>query len=470
MRNITLAKTIKLLSLILLATTALFLCFFNLSKNQVQQWDEQTNINVVNETLAVLDSRLRGNDKGEGGNDKGRVTFLTKDGLMGVFVLQYQNRPFLEKPPLWYWTTMSVVKISKNDVLPVNYTHGKLTNDDIFNYRLVSATSGFLLIVLIYHIGKKLWGHWGGIASGATLLATQHLFINNVSGYFSTHTFRSADLDAMQILFMMLSFWFFWKATISHLTSPYQGEEKALIHNGENEPILFRFNKSGLRWVYLILATAFSALAVMTKGPFGVFPIFIWGLFKISQLLITIPTCLHSRLDTWRVLKSFGIVLLTFLVVTVPWHLFMYFKFGQEFINVFFIYHAVKRVTETLEEHHESWNFYAWMLFHPEVFAPTILLPISMFGMIKKERILSNFKYFASVFGVLLHLLVFTLIQTKLSWYNLYVYPFAALCIGYLFSEILKIKNYKLRVSIIILFFAILQVGIIYNVSWVLTL
>lgn len=420
-----------------LFSCALFLCFFKLSSHPIQQWDELTNINVVKESLDS-DNPL---------------------------ILKYNGSPFFEKPPLWYWLSAGMTKIF---------------GETIFNFRLVSAISGVFLTWLVYKIGKDFWGEIAGITAGFSVLAAGHLFINNVSGYFSTHNFRSADLDALQILFMIIAFWYFYC--------------------GINARKKFDISK------YFAVSFLFSGLAVMVKGFFGFFPIISGLCFLIIQNI-----CNRRKTDVFSIFerifkavfcyffcnfreiinkfipkffsiisekfsrpkisaKTFILPTIVLLLTILPWHLFMTLIFGREFTSEYFLYHIVKRATQAIESHSESFSFYFQMLFNSKVFVSGALLFVGIFAAILKKKFMQDFRRFGIVFNVLFPLFIFTLIPTKLAWYNLYIYPFAALIIGFLAQAIFESDEKMIRVfgTAIVSFYLIS--GLARNFLWVLKL
>lgn len=412
-------NVIKRLSVFFLILLSIFLSFFNLSKHPPQVWDEQTNIDVVNSALPPFE----------------------KEGW-GGFVLYYQNEPFFEKPPLWYWGTMGATDI---------FCKGTTSCAPTF-YRLLSALSGVGIVLTVYFISKNAWGHWAGIVSGFSILSIGHLFINNVSGYFSTHTFRSADLDALQIFFIIISFAFY----LNH---------KRLRHSDKNRnPFLNKLN--------IVLVFLFSALAIMTKGPIGFLPITIL-LFNHPKIppfakgdkggFITLLK------KIWRIIKNHHLLPFSvFFLIILPWHIWMYIKFGSDFIDKYFLYHMVKRATETIEEHNEDFLFYIRMFWNVNVFAVGIPTLVGIFIAIKNKVWKKDIGVKIAMLGILIPLILFTLVPTKLAWYNLYIYPFAALMTGWLFAQKWKNENLNFikNATIIIL----IAVGIVQNISWVLSL
>ncbi len=395
-------KIIKNISLVCLIALAIFLCFFNHSKQPAQVWDEQTNINVVNETQDPLDLKL-------------------------------DEESFFEKPPLWYWGTMGATE---------------LLGENNASYRFLSALAGVGIVLVVYFISKNIWGHWTGIISGFSILSIGHLFINNVSGYFSTHTFRSADLDALQIFFIITAIYFY-----------LQGRDvKSYVSTK----------------IARILMFLFSALAIMTKGPIGFLPIVIL-LFShpnIKALFVSSRTSLRDLSifkNLWQIIKTHHLLPFSiFSLIILPWHIWMYVKFGTDFIDKYFLYHMVKRATETIEEHNEDFLFYIRMFGNINVFAVGIPTLAGIFIAIKNKLWQKNIGVKVAMLGFFIPLILFTLVPTKLAWYNLYVYPFAAMLTGWLFSQKWENKHLDLikNATIVIL----IVVGIVQNVSWVLSL
>jgi len=133
------------------ALVAVF-CFHHLARPDVRTWDEGMNAAVV---IATLDS--------------------------GSFpVLQGPAGPFFEKPPLWYYLTLASVRLGG-----LNAT----------SLRMVTALSGFLLILLVGIATARFHSVLAGYAASGFLLAVGHLYFFKPHGIFSTHHIRSADSD-----------------------------------------------------------------------------------------------------------------------------------------------------------------------------------------------------------------------------------------------------------------------------------
>jgi len=384
-----------LILLFVLIPLSLFLSFYNISKHPAQLWDEETNINVVNQSEKLLELRL-------------------------------DDDYFFEKPPLWYWFTMGVTNIF---------------GDNLISYRFISAISGVGVMILCYLIANKLWGRKAGLISALSIMSVGHFYINNVSGYFSTHSFRSADLDSLQLFFIMAGI-------LCYINYKKKSTTKSQISHKIN----------------LYMTFVFSGLAVMTKGPLGLLPIIMLLIDhpKISSVKkLSIPV-------VWEIVKKHHLIpFILFLIVVIPWHLIMYRNFGTDFINKYFIYHMVLRSTRIIEEHCEDIFFYTRMFINLKVFSlgiPTLWGIVYLFLNHKKINLGEKL----ALAGILIPLIMFSLIPTKLAWYNLYIYPFVALLIGYF--SITKLDNKYINLTKTLLIFFSLVFGIAQNVSWVLSL
>jgi 4-amino-4-deoxy-L-arabinose transferase-like glycosyltransferase len=328
----------------------LFFCFWKLGEPKLESWDEGTNANIIYNSVNTNNP----------------------------FELKIFDSNFLEKPPLWYYATFCSVKIF---------------GFNTFALRFVSAISGFLLIMLVFKICNDKFGFSSGIISGLILICSRQLFFSNL-GIFATHNIRSADLDILQVLFIMLNFYYLWKQ-----------------ENNKN----------------IIFAGIFSGLAILTKGPVGLLPIILVFVYKLK----------YKRL---KILKSIGLLSLPIMLINATWFLYMVFKFGSEFLTQYFGYHILERSVLSIEGNTRSIIFYFQILFNPRFFFSGILLILGLYE-IYKNKLTKDFFYFSLYWGILGLLIFITIIPTKLSWYILPIYPLASITIAHLFdSDEIKIN------------------------------
>lgn len=133
----------------------------------------------------------------------------------------------------------------------------------------------------------------------------------------------------------------------------------------------------------------------------------------------------------------FWVGLLVALAVALPWHLYMFGRYGQPFLDTYFLYHTFSRLNQSLEGESAPlfWyltvirtQFRLWYLF---------LYPALLWGIF---RVIGrkNYKAFVFLLTVLAAVfLTFTFAQSKLIWFIIPIYPFLALLIAAFLDEIL---------------------------------
>jgi 4-amino-4-deoxy-L-arabinose transferase-like glycosyltransferase len=325
---------------------AVYRCFWGLGESPFVRWDEETNVRVVEESLNTH----------------------------SFPVLLLDEKPFFEKPPLWYGLTMGI-----------QYLFGI----HALSMRLVSAFCGVGIIVLTMWIGYSWYGTLAGYISGIVLLCTEHLFIQNPGGIFSSHTYRSADTDTLQQFLILGSVWMFWKA-IRH---PFYGYGAACL----------------------------AGLSILTKGPLGFIPFLFGSLWMIKT---------HKQSIRY-IVGLIGV----FFVTILPWYAYMTMVFGNTFIQSHFGYHLFYRTTLAIEGHSEPWWFYISILTNRSVFPVHELLFLAVLYSIFKYLQRQEYRYAAPLFFLLIPFLSISIVQTKLAWYLLPIYPYASLLIGSMISE-----------------------------------
>lgn len=319
------------IAFLLLALTS-YRCFWNLEKAPLERWDETTNISVITETLS-------------------RGSFP---------VLYLSDKPFFEKPPVWYYIHLLVAGVA--DASPIAM-------------RMTSAVGGFLIILLTVSFAWKWWGSLAGVITWIILLATNHLFVTNPSGVFSTHNFRTADVDSLFILFLV--------ATIFTKNPTLQG--------------------------------IFTGLAVLTKGPLGLLPLLVLSIQRKT------------------IMKSWTIAILFIL----PWYAFMSILFGLPFLSEHFGYHTLARTLLSVEGHNNPMWYYGALLSNRTFFPSWELLVFSIVWIFVDRKLRRDASAVSVALLATAFFLVPTLAQTRLAWYILPMYPFAAITMGAAVSSVL---------------------------------
>jgi 4-amino-4-deoxy-L-arabinose transferase-like glycosyltransferase len=367
------ARLFKYLLAVVFVLTSFLLCFYKLAEPELVRWDEYTNYRVVVDTIDNQD-------------------------FWSLRYKQSSTGYFFEKPPLWYWLTIGSVRV---------------LGQNRFAVRFVSAVSGFAFILSIFVVAKRIFkSYWAGFFSGLAVLGTKHLFWVNHVNVFSTHTLRSADLDSLQLLFFVISFWSLWEF--------------------ENS-----FHKKSK---FLIFSSIASGLGFLTKGPFSCLPYFIYFLYRLIHVFV-VKSKLRNPLRILFYHSFIFVVVFAFLVF--PWHVFMYLKFGPNFFEEYFYYHIVARAFSSIEGH-TGFAFMFWKyLFYPNLFVSGFLLFAGIGVLIwkYKAQVLKRFDLFSAIFGVFCTLVLLTVIKTQIAWYIFYVYPSAFLVIGKFAQELIFLKN-----------------------------
>ena len=279
--------------------------------------------------------------------------------------------------------------------------------------RAASAFSGIGGIALTYLLGKHLYDNRTGFLAGLILLTSYH-FVS-----FS----RFGTTDVMLTLFSYLAIYAF-----------------------------VRLRENGHRWWYPVWSAC--ALAVMVKGAGG------W----IAPAMIIIALIFDQRRarDAFRS-SHFWMGLLLALVIAAPWHIVMYSKHGQAFVAEYIGYHVLSRIQTPLEGHAPGYMFYVGKII--DGFFPwCLLIPFAVFSSVRENlkgepraRVLLLLA--ALVFGV------YTLVQSKLVWYIIPIYPAFALLIAALLVKIyLSVqKRRKLKFALVALGVLLLMVGGVYS-------
>jgi 4-amino-4-deoxy-L-arabinose transferase-like glycosyltransferase len=160
------------------------------------------------------------------------------------------------KPALLYWlqgTSYSIFGVNE------------------FAARLPSVLAGMLTILLVYELGRGMFGAGAGLLAGIILASALEFCM----------LAHAATPDATLLLFTVLTFYFFWRSVETGRTGWY------------------------------IPAGAAAGLAVLTKGPIGL---------ALPGLVVLIYFAWNRELrKVWdrRVLQSLG----TFLLVALPWYI-----------------------------------------------------------------------------------------------------------------------------------------------------
>lgn len=251
-----------------------------------------------------------------------------------------------------------------------------------FTARAASALSGVALIIIIYLTGKLVYGARVGFLAAVILL----------TGAQFDYSARNGMLDTM------LTLWI-WLAVYAYL----------------------RVNRGSPKWWLLVGASC--GLALMTKSAAA----------APAPAAIALALLFEKRLRAiWRE-RYFWYGCGLGLMIAVPWHLIMILMHGREFIEIYFGQQILTRSVTALESNTGGNLFYLDIL--RQYFIPWwILAPFALLLSLK-ENLRGQFR--SSIFLILAFLILglYTLVQTKLDWYIIPLYPVLAILIAALLDR-----------------------------------
>ena len=178
---------------------------------------------------------------------------------------------------------------------------------------------------------------------------------------------------------------------------------------------------------------AFSALAVLAKGPLG---------FGITLLAVVLFLALRRE---FRFLICPGLLwgVLLFVLIAVPWYIFMINKFGGDFIREFFYNDHVRRIFEAEHRSNDTWYFYPGIMIGGMF--PWCLYALASLGYLIKNIIRKNsnplYLYLGCwIFSVFI---IFQPAHSKLVSYILPLFPALALVTGDFICNIIAEKRWR---------------------------
>ena len=286
---------------------------------------------------------------------------------------------WIGKPPLLMW------------LMSLSYQVFGITN---FAARIWTPVFAASSLVTVFYLGKKLYNMFVGFASAIVL------------GTFSTFSLfaKAAMMDVPLTCFMLASIYFLLLSE-----KPQHGK------------------------LYAALGGVFFGLALMTKQVAALF----------IPAIIIIYWIATKKSIKFLFTKQFAFFVGVGLLIFAPWVVFMYASFGSDFIQWFVMYTGVMRTVSPLEGHTGSLLFYFNYLVTNENTLWIALLPVAtglcIFNVAKKwskpDGLILIWIFF--VLGV------FTVAQTKISWYILPAYPAFALAIAAFLYELAEKFNLK---------------------------
>lgn len=311
--------------------------------------------------------------------DGARYAEIPREMLVtGNYVTPHLNGvKYFEKPPLFYWLQAISLKQFGNNELGAN---------------LVNALMGLLSCLLVYFVGRKLFGRTSGFLASIILATTTLFFAMS----------RLVTLDMSLAFLISSSLFSFLLAT--------------------QEPLGIK------RDCYLWSVYLFAALAVMTKGLIGiVFPV----------TIIFLHTLIFNE---WRNVKTYRIFsgLILFFIITLPWHLLVQIK-NPEFFHFYFIEQHFLRYLTPYAGRQQAWWFFPGVLLLGFFPWTTFLPQTILYNFPRSWSARSQFK--AAIFLLLWAIFIFIFYlfsNSKLIPYLLPIFPPLAILTGSYLAVILN--------------------------------
>jgi 4-amino-4-deoxy-L-arabinose transferase-like glycosyltransferase len=321
--------------------------------------------------------------------DEGRYAEIPREMLeRGDFITPMLNYvKFFDKPPLHYWlSALSMTIFGQNE----------------FAARFTGAAMGLLTVLLVYHVGRRLFGRREGLLAA--------LILGTSTGFLVQARYNITDMTLTCTLSAALAFF---------ILAAQEGESR--------------------KGLYYHLFYLFAGLAMLAKGLIGiVFP----GAIIFFYLLFT---------RRWRLLKEMrlatGIPL--FLLVCAPWFILVSLR-NPEFARYFFIHEHFERFTTTVHNRKQGFWFYIPVLIGTML--PWSFFIPSAFRGVWRERMATNgnARLYLVIWAAFIFLF-FSKSSSQLVPYILPVFPPLAILLGFAFARFsdvfarpLKIEGYAI--------------------------
>lgn len=290
--------------------------------------------------------------------------------ITGDFTRIYIDfQPFWEKPPLFFWLQSTAMQL-----FGVNE----------FAARFPNAICGIITLVVLFNMGRKLYGLrfgliWAGVYFGSIL---PFLY------------FKSGIIDPWFNLFIFLGIYYF---VLSHWKrNGYTGIKLTSSH-----------------WTYLILSGIFIGLGILTKGQVA---------FLVACLVFFFYWVIYERFRFYVNVPQFLVFTFAAILVTATWYGVETWKNGPWFVNEFITYQY--RLFSTPDAGHRGFPFYHFVVLLVGCFPASVFTIRSFFKMPNEEHpYRKDFRIWMKIlFWVVL--ILFSIVQSKIVHYSsLCYYP-----------------------------------------------
>lgn len=301
-------------------------------------------------------------------------------GNYSLFASYWNGQYYFDKPPLYFWLSLQFFKI---------FGPGE------WQARIVSVLASIFASVLVFLIGKKLFGQNGALFTFIAFLTFGQVVVR----------FAHGNLDALLICLILASFYF-------HLLS-----------------------KKDKR--FAVACGLFVGLSFLAKG-------YLPGLYSLIIIFI------YYLFTEKKLPKNLFLILTFALAPNISYYLAGYLRFGEQFINWYLFTPGAGLLQSPLS----SFSLTYFKDFIRDIGLWWFLIAVAI---VNKLKLTSYEKSTLIAFTVLIIIYTTPLnfLSEKLGWYNLPAYPLAALIVGLTASKI----NMKSAIFIIsILLIILLQI------------
>ncbi|MBI2309820.1 glycosyltransferase family 39 protein [Candidatus Collierbacteria bacterium] len=259
----------------------------------------------------------------------------------------------------------------------------KVFGESEFWLRSVSAIAGLFTVVGCYFLTFRITkSRPAGILSGLIILSDIEFL------------FRSRQVN-VEILLTVLLLW-----SMIFISKAYESNRR--------------------RWIFF--SAICLGLAFLTKRASPVLALPAVGYLLLKTTFREHPVPLF-------------IFFITFITVTLPWYLLSYFKWGDQFINEFFIGYTLNKIKSVNVSIGTSPFFYLNSIKHAFKFWSLLIPLAAVWAAVTAFR---DRKIAGIMIFILTFLFFLTLAPIKSSWFFLPPHPFLAILIGLFISRIVK--------------------------------
>ena len=328
----------------------------------------------------------------------------------------FNAEPRYHKPVLIYWLMLLGTAVG---------------GDNPFGARLVSSVAGMVTCLMVWGIGRRLFGalegRWAAIA-----LATAPIMVAES---------KLATTDATLLVWFVGCQWALWE--LSRRPSRawtavfWSCLACSVLTKGPIAPVLL-VGVAAANWWWggptLGYRRLFGPLWPNARGlDEGLRFREAFARGPISGPMYALMTLigLTARVAGRWLASNWGLLL--FVAIAAPWYIAIGIASEGAFYSVAWGYHVLKRATEAIETHGGFPGYYV-VLTLPLLYPWSALLPAGLFGLWRRRKVDANAAFvLAWIVGPLL---ILELARTKIIHYYLPAYPACALAAGWLIAAV----------------------------------